>query len=125
MEFKTDGRFVICQLLKAIVGYVVGVALVLLVLKNRDPYGFIGASFAAGLVIYFAFYYPRPIIVEDGLVNFVKENSRDKISLHISDISRVSSNKKFYNTLTIVTHSGLEYTLHPQDLYGLANLLYR
>lgn len=125
MEFKIDGRFVISQLLKAIVGYAVGVALVLLILKNNDPYGFIGASFAAGIVIYFAFYYPRSIVVEDGLLIFVKDNSRDKISLHISDVSGVSTNKKFYNTLTIATYSGDEYTLHPKDLDGLVNLLSR
>lgn len=126
MNFKIDNRFVILQLLKSILGYIIGASLVLAISKTIDAFDFLCYSFAAGVVIYLIYFYPREIVVNTEKIIFSKENgSNHRIEVKLNDITHVQTKKTFYNTLIFTTRQKESYTLHPKDIENLENLLQR
>lgn len=111
------------QSLKAIAGYAVAVLIVICFLKSSDPAGFIGASLAAAIGMFFLLIYPRDILVEDGVVSFVNENGISRSNVEISDIIATEVISDRYNTLTFTTRFGHTYKIHPKDAAALNNLL--
>lgn len=114
MKFRIDRRYIAIQSLKAIVGYTLGVFIVLYFLDSKDPYGFVGASLAV-CVLFFILYFPRRIYLEDGIISFVEANRRERRNVELTDIVRIERSHKIYNKMTLVTRSGRMYTLHPKD----------
>ena len=123
MKFKIDKRYIAIQSLLAIVGYMLGVCIVLKCLDLRTPLEFVGSSLVAGITIFFALFYPRNILIKDGRISFVKRNSFERTEVNIADISQVERSYKFYNTLTIITKDGRMYKLYPEDAQELENVI--
>ena len=123
MEFKIDRRYIAIQTLKALVGYVVAVLIVLCFFNLNDPDGFVGASLLACVTIYFLFILPRKIIVENGVISFTEKNGTVRTKINIADIGYVETSHKPYNTVTIQTRAGEKYKLHPKDAEALRNIL--
>lgn len=123
MKFKIDKRYIAIQSLLAIVGYMLGVFIVLKYLDLRTPLEFVGSSLVAGITIFFVLFYPRNILIKDGSISFVKRNSFERTEVNLATISEVERSYKFYNTLTIITRAGKIYKLYPEDAQGLENVI--
>lgn len=123
MKFKIDKRYIAIQSLLAIVGYILGVFIVLKYLDLRTPLEFVGTSLVAGITIFFVLFYPRNILIKDGSISFVKRNSFERTEVNLANISQVERSYKFYNTLTIFTKEGRMYKLYPEDAQGLENVI--
>lgn len=123
MKFKIDKRYIAIQSLLAIVGYILGVFIVLNNLDLRTPLEFIGTSLVAGITLFFVFLYPKNILIKDGGISFVKRNCIERTKVNLSDITQVKRSYKFYNTLTIITKEGRNYNLYPEDAKELENVI--
>lgn len=123
MEFKIDKRYVAIQSLKAIVGYLIGLFIVLVFLNIKDPWGFFASSFAAFVLLYFLIIYPKAIVVKDGYISFVKEYDYTRRKIKLRDIINIEKSFKSYNTVTLTTKSNLKYKLHPQNTQELVMML--
>lgn len=108
-----------------IVGYVLGILLVVFMLSPKDIVGLIGTSSLVGIVIFCIFFFPRSIIVEDGSISFVPPNSYERLKIKLSDIVKVESSFKIYNTVMIFTKSGMYFKLHPKDPRYLIEIVER
>lgn len=122
MKFRIDRKYIALQSLKAIVGYMLGVSIVLYFLDSKDPYGFVGVSLAV-CILFFILYFPRKIYVGDGIISFVQANRWEITTVELDDIVKTEASRKIYNTVKLVTKSGWEYTLHPEDAQTLEMLI--
>lgn len=123
MKFKIDKRYIAIQSLLAIVGYILGVFIVLNNLDLRTPLEFVGTSLFAGITLFFVFLYPKNILIKDGSISFVKRNCFERTKVNLADITQVKCSYKFYNTLIIITKEGRTYRLYPEDAQGLENVI--
>lgn len=119
IKFTIDGRYIFVQTLKSFVGYIIGLLLVLMFIKPKDPLGFVGSYTIACGIIYFAFFFPKHIYVRDGIISLVKTCSLIKCKVEIADIVSVRSSFTFYNTVSVVTVNGNTYELHPKEPHSL------
>lgn len=119
LVLKIDKRYIAFQILKAILGYCLGVLIVILKLKPCDKIGFIVVSLLSATIVYLFCFHPRMIFVTHGMVSFVKNNTYHKCEIKISDVAKVTTSTILYNTITIVTKSGMKYHLHPQEMKPL------
>lgn len=122
MKFRIDRKYIAIQSLKAIVGYMLGVSIVLYFLDSKDPYGFVGVSLAV-CILFFILYFPKKIYVGDGIISFVQANRWERTTVELDDIVKTEASRKIYNTAKLVTKSGWEYTLHPEDAQTLETLI--
>lgn len=122
MKFRIDRKYIAIQSLKAIVGYMLGVSIVLYFLDSKDPYGFVGVSLAV-CILFFILYFPKKIYVGDGIISFVQANRWERTTVELDDIVKTEASRKIYNTVKLVTKSGWEYTLHPEDAQTLETLI--
>lgn len=123
MVFKIDPKFIAIQVLKAMAGYLLGLIIVLCFRHFKDIWDIIIPSFCAGFLIFWIFMIPRKIIINDRNISFTKANSYERISIALSSISKIETDSKLYNTLTMTTTSGETYKLHPKDLQSLKKAL--
>lgn len=124
MKFKIDTRYIVLQSLKAIVGYLFGVFIVLYFLDVKAPLEFVGTSLFACIVLYFAFTFPKKIIINDGIIYFAPQNSMKKYEVQLADIVKTEYSRKKYNTVIIFTKSGAKHELHPKDAKTFINALH-
>lgn len=113
MKFKIDLKYTAIQALKYIAGYVIAVLFILCFLNLQDPEGFILSSLMAAVTIYFVCFFPRSIVIDNGIISFSGKTSYDRIYLDLADIRKIEVDSKPYNRVTFFTKSGTEYTLHP------------
>lgn len=123
MKFKIDKRYIAIQLLKAIVAYIFGVLIVLTCLDLEDPLEFIGTTLVVCIILFFIFFYPKNILVKDGIICFKKKNSFKRIKVDLTDITHVESKSNLYNTVTIKTKSCKTYKLHPNEVEKLESVI--
>lgn len=123
MKFKIDRRYIAIQLLLAIGGYILGVLIVLKYLDLKAPMDFVGTSLFAGIILYFAFFFPRSILIKDRTLSFVEKNGLERTKVNLADITQIDSSCKPYNTLVIITKSDKTYKLHPKDVQGLEKVI--
>lgn len=116
MKYSIDKKYIAVLVLKALAAYGVGLLIVFLIGGRRqDPEGFIMASLAAAIFVFFFRLLPKPILVEDGTVSFFKKNTRERINIPMSQIVSVETQSGYYHTLTIKTIAGDAYELHPAN----------
>jgi hypothetical protein len=123
MEFKIDSRYIAVKSIKAVIAYLIGLALVLIFLGKENPGEFAGISLFAFIVLYFMYVYPRHIVVKDGNISFVKDNDLLRTSIRLADISKIDLSNNRYDTMTLITKSNRKYVLHPQESRKLEQLL--
>lgn len=123
MKFKIDKQYITIQSLLAIIGYILGVFIVLNTLDLRTPLEFVGSSLVAGIVLFFVFIYPKNILIKDGSISFVKRNCFERTKVNLADIIQVERSYRFYNTLTIITKEGIKYKLYPEDAQELEKVI--
>lgn len=123
MKFKIDKQYIAIQSLLAIIGYILGVFIVLNTLDLRTPLEFVGSSLVAGIVLFFVFIYPKNILIKDGSISFVKRNCFERTKVNLADIIQVERSYRFYNTLTIITKEGIKYKLYPEDAQELEKVI--
>lgn len=116
MKFTSDWRFTAMQILKTIVGYIISISFVLCVLKPADQLGSIGSILAFCVVMFFVYFFPRSIYINDGIVSFVRDNSYGRCKVALSEITKVEQKPGLYNTLELTTESGIVYRLHPSKI---------
>ena len=104
-------------------GYLFGVGIVIFLLNNQDPIGFLGSSLIACVLLYVVFFRPKTIYVKDGNINFAKDGDYNRTSISLRDIVSVEISVKPYNTLKLTTKSGHTYSLHPENLQELESAL--
>lgn len=124
MELEIDRRYIAIQSLKAIVGYLIGILFVLYFLDLEEPLGFIMVSLSASAFLFFIFIYPRNIYVKKDFICFVKENSFKRSKVELSDIIKIKTNYKLYNTILLTTKSGKKIRLHPKDVQILEHIIF-
>ena len=80
MEFKIDPWYVAMQSIKAIIGYVIGVCVVLFLIKVDEPLVFISESLIGCITLYLITIFPRTIRIKDGTISYVNKYTpvRDK-----------------------------------------------
>lgn len=123
MTFKIDFKYSAIQALKYIAAYIIAALLVLCFLNLQDPEGFILSSLLAAVTIYFISFFPRSIVIENGIISFSGKTANDRIHLELTEIRKIKIGSKFYYTVTLFTKSGREYTLHPADPESLISNL--
>ncbi len=123
MIFKIDKRYIAIQSLKAIVAYIIGVLIVFTCLDVEDTLGFVGTTLVVCIILFFIFFYPKNILVKDGVIRFKKKNSFKRIKVDLTDIAHVESKSKLYNTVTIKTKSCHTYKLHPNETEKLESVI--
>ena len=123
MKFSIDKRYSFIRALLMSAGYLFGVCIVIFLLNNQDPVGFLGSSLIACVLLYVAFFRPKTIYVKDGNINFAKDGDYNRTSISLKDIVNVEISFKPYNTLKLTTKSGHTYSLHPENLQELESAL--
>ncbi len=119
MRFKIDKRFTTIQLILAVVGYALGITILLFFSNMNNLPELIGITSVACVLLYFVSFYPRDIVIKDGILSFADKHHYTKLKIQVSDITQIDCKYKYYNTLTITTTSGDEYKLHPMDAEAL------
>ena len=123
MKFSIDKRYSFIRALLMSAGYLFGVCIVIFLLNNQDPIGFLGSSLIACVLLYVMFFRPKTIYVKDGNINFAKDGDYNRTSISLRDIVSVEISVKPYNTLKLTTKSGHTYSLHPENLQELESAL--
>ena len=123
MKFSIDKRYSFIQALLMLAGYLFGVCIVIFLLNNQDPIGFLGSSLIACVLLYVVLFRPKTIYVKDGNINFAKDGDYNRTSISLKDIVSVEISVKPYNTLKLTTKSGHTYSLHPENLQELESAL--
>ena len=123
MKFSIDKRYSFIRALLMLAGYLFGVGIVIFLLNNQDPIGFLGSSLIACVLLYVVFFRPKTIYVKDGNINFAKDGDYNRTSISLRDIVSVEISVKPYNTLKLTTKSGHTYSLHPENLQELESAL--
>ncbi|MBD5272970.1 MAG: hypothetical protein HDS42_06900 [Bacteroides sp.] len=123
MKFSIDKRYSFIRALLMLAGYLFGVGIVIFLLNNQDPIGFLGSSLIACVLLYVVFFRPKTIYVKDGNINFAKDGDYNRTSISLRDIVSVEISVKPYNTLKLTTKSGYTYSLHPENLQELESAL--
>lgn len=124
MKFKIDLKYAAIQALKYIAAYIIAALFILYLLNLQDPEGFIISSLLAAITVYFICFFPRSIVMYNGIISFSGKTSYDRIYLDLADIRKIEVDSKLYNTVTFFTKSGTEYTLHPTDPAALISSLH-
>lgn len=124
MKFKIDLKYAAIQALKYIAAYIIAALFILYLLNLQDPEGFIISSLLAAITVYFICFFPRSIVIDNGIISFSGKTSYDRIYLNLTDIRKIEVDSKYYNTVTIFTKSGIKYTLHPADPAALISSLH-
>lgn len=107
----------------AVVGYILGVFIVLNNLDLRTPLEFVGTSLFASIALFFVLFFRKNILIKDGSISFVKRNCFERTKVDLADITQVKCSCKFYNTLTIITKEGRKYKLYPEDAQDLETVI--
>lgn len=123
MKFSIDKRYSFIRALLMLAGYLFGVCIVIFLLNNQDPIGFLGSSLIACVLLYVVFFRPKTIYVKEGNINFAKDGDYNRTSISLRDIVSVEISVKPYNTLKLTTKSGHTYSLHPENLQELESAL--
>ena len=123
MKFSIDKRYSFIRALLMLAGYLFGVCIVIFLLNNQDPIGFLGSSLIACVLLYVVLFRPKTIYVKDGNINFAKDGDYNRTSISLRDIVSVEISVKPYNTLKLTTKSGHTYSLHPENLQELESAL--
>lgn len=123
MKFHIDRRYIVIQILKFFVYYILGLTFVLFFLKPKDQLGFIGASLLACTTIYFGLFSPGKIFISKDIISFKGTNSYERSEVKITDITKVETTFGLFNTITLIVKSGAIYHLHPRDVDALEKLL--
>ncbi len=123
MRFRIDIIYIALQALKAIIGYFVGIMIVLYFRDFADIWDIVVPSLCAAIILFVIFMIPKSIIVKDGIISFTKENHHERVKVKLTEIIRIETNTYLYNTLTIFTKAGKKYRLHPEDLQAMESIL--
>lgn len=123
MIFKIDKRYIAIRSLLVIVCYMFGVLIILSFTDLKSPIDFVASSLFASVIMYFIFFFPRKIVIKDGMINFVESNRFKRSKVRLADITQTDYVCRFYNTVTIFTKSGGDYKLHPKDANDLINYI--
>ena len=123
MKFSIDKRYSFIRALLMLAGYLFGVCIVIFLLNNQDPIGFLGSSLIACVLLYVVFFRPKTIYVKEGNINFAKDGDYNRTSISLRYIVSVEISVKPYNTLKLTTKSGHTYSLHPENLQELESAL--
>ena len=123
MKFSIDKRYSFIRALLMLAGYLFGVCIIIFLLNNQDPIGFLGSSLIACVLLYVVFFRPKTIYVKDGNINFAKDGDYNRTSISLRDIVSVEISVNPYNTLKLTTKSGHTYSLHPENLQELESAL--
>ena len=85
--------------------------------------GFAITTFVVCAILFFVFFFPRNIIVGNGILKFVRPNSYQATQINLSDISHLECSCKHYNTVTVTTKDGCKYQFHPKDAQKFENVV--
>ena len=123
MKFSIENRYSFIRALLMLAGFLFGVCIVIFLLNNQDPVGFLGSSLIACVLLYVVFFRPKTIYVKDGNINFAKDGDYNRTTISLKDIVNIEISIKPYNTLKLTTKSGHTYSLHPKNLQELESAL--
>lgn len=123
MKFKVSRKYIALQCIQAILGYSLGLLIVLYFLSIEDTWGFIIASFCGCLLVYCLFMCPSSINIENGHISFRKLRGYNK-KISLDSIADIEEKKgRMYDYVKIKTKSGKSYKLYPSDCSGLCKAI--
>lgn len=123
MMFKIDKRYIAIRFILVIVCYIFGVLITLILTDLISPIDFVVSSLFASVILYILFFFPRKIVIKDGIISFVENNRFERSKVRLADITQTDYVCRFYNTVTIFTKSGRNYILHPKDANNFINYI--
>lgn len=100
-----------------------GVFISLEFLEIKNPIDFVGTSLFAGIILYFVFFFPKNILIKDGVICFMVKNRLEKTKIKLVDVAQIEYGFKFYNIVTIITKTNRKYLLHPKDAKALIDYI--